>query len=231
MTTKKSGSKKKARRSYSKKDNEKELKIFLVVVAVIVIVGWISANIIASIIIGIILAAIGGFIAWRKSSSLRRLVYKAADNFAPVKDKEIKELTDIIKGIKIQKVRNEEDFEKQLFQRLDAKDYKVERQVRYGSKTVIDLVVNERVGIELKIADRGKNIRDMVGQIALYRKHLKKIIVGILDCDSIPQSDLDEYISLIKILDEENIHVVLVKGNLKRHKKKQEYIMVKKTTF
>ena len=73
-----------------------------------------------------------------------------------------------------------------------------------------------------------KNVQDLIGQVTIYKKHLKKIIVGILDCGVV--ADLSEYIELIQTIDEENINVVLIKGDLRRHKKREEYIMVKKTT-
>ena len=58
--------------------------------------------------------------------------------FGSIKDEEVKALVEEIKGIRTQDVRNEEDFEKQLFQRLDAKGYNPERQVRIGENKRID---------------------------------------------------------------------------------------------
>lgn len=191
---------------------------------------WVSANTVQAVLILILLIAVTAGAAYLRFRRLRVWASAMFGKLAPVKDEEVKSLIEIIESIKVQDVRNEEDFEKQLFQRLDAKDYKVKRQVYYGKNNIVDLVVNGRIGVELKVADRAKNIRDLIGQITVYKKHLKKIIVGILDCGAVSHSDIEEYVSLIKKIDKENISVVMVKGELKRRKKKEEYVMVKKVT-
>lgn len=188
---------------------------------------WISTHLIASIIIGIVIIS-GAILLYKKVPSVRNMFSRKINIFGKVKDDEVKDLINVIEGIKVQDVRNEEDFEKQLFQRLDAKDYRVKRQVSFGSGKRVDLVVDDRIGIELKVADRAKNVQDLIGQVTVYKKHLKKIIVGILDCGVV--ADLSEYIELIRNVDEENVNVVLIKGDLRRHKKREEYIMVKKTS-
>ena len=139
---------------------------------------------------------------------------------APVRESEIRKLIEIIESINIQEVRSEEDFEKQLFQRLDAKEYKVQRQVHYGSNNIVDLIVDGHIGVELKVADKAKNVRDLVGQITAYRKHLKKIIVGILDSGDVPDSEMKEYAKMIKKVDRKNVHVIIIKGEVRRLKKR-----------
>ena len=236
-----SGSIRKSRNTYSNrsyqrsrpmtKSEQKALVFTLMIVAIGFVLYqlglWISTHIVASIIIGIILIS-GAILLYLKVPSVKNIFSRKINIFGKVKDDEVKDLINVIEGIKVQDVRNEEDFEKQLFQRLDAKDYRVKRQVSFGSGKRVDLVVDERIGIELKVADRAKNVQDLIGQVTIYKKHLKKIIVGILDCGVV--ADLSEYIELIQNIDEENINVVLIKGNLRRHKKREEYIMVKKTT-
>ena len=206
---------------------------FLVALVVFVLYWvwlWVSAHVVQSIAIGLLVVVLCSWLVWRRYVPLRRRIYKVIDLFAPVKDKDVSTLIGLIEGIKVQDVRSEEDFEKQLFQRLDARGYKVERQVRYGPNNIVDLVVDGRIGVELKVADRAKNVRDLIGQVTVYKKHLKKIIVGILDCDAVQESDLQEYISLIKKIDKKNIRVFVVKGEVRRPKKKQEYIMVKQVS-
>ena len=222
---------KKRRRSRS---NDK-IYVWIIAVAVVIagikfVLDWASANPFQAVLILILLLAALAGAAFLKFPRVRVWTSAIFRKLSPVKDEEVRSLIEIIEGIKIQDVRNEEDFEKQLFQRLDAKDYKVKRQVYYGKNNIVDLVVNGRIGVELKVADRAKNIRDLIGQITVYKKHLEKIVVGILDCGAVSHSDIEEYVSLIKKIDEENVHVVMVKGKLKRHKKKHEYVMVKKTT-
>ena len=150
--------------------------------------------------------------------------------FSPVKASEIKKLVDIIESINVQDVRSEEDFEKQLFQRLDAKGYDVKRQVYYGTNNIVDLIVNGQIGVELKVADKAKNVRDLIGQITVYRKHLKHIIVGILDSGDVPPAEMQEYANLIKKVDRRNVHVVMVKGEIKRLKQKEKYVVLDRTS-
>ena len=149
--------------------------------------------------------------------------------FSPVKASEIKKLIEIIESINVQDVRSEEDFEKQLFQRLDAKGYDVKRQVYYGSNNIVDLIVNGQIGVELKVADKAKNVRDLIGQITVYRKHLEKIIVGILDSGDVPSAEMKEYVNLIEKVDRRNVHVILIKGEIKRLKQKEKYVVLDRT--
>jgi hypothetical protein len=203
------------------------LSIFVLFFILYKLFEWISKNIFESIIIFIILTFII-VVVILKVPKVKKFFTNSLKFSNNIKDEEIKSLTNVIQEINLQEVRNEEDFEKQLFQRLDAKDFKVERQYKLGSGKKIDLIVNNCIGIELKVADRSKNIQDLIGQIIIYKKYLKKIIICILDYGNV--SDMEEYIQHLQNIDSENIYVLLIKGNVKRYKKKEEYILVKKTS-
>lgn len=137
---------------------------------------WISNNIILSTFIGI--AIICGIIllVW-KVPTIKNLLSNKIEVFGTIKNDEINDLINVIKGIKVQDVRNEQDFEKQLYQRLDAKGYQIQRQVNIGQGKRVDLIVGDRIGIELKVADKAKNLQDLIGQVTVYKNSLKKFII------------------------------------------------------
>lgn len=92
----------------------------------------------------------------------------------------------MIKRFKPEVVRNEEDFEKQLLSYLRGrfednpffKNYRIERQVRVGNYR-IDLVVNDRYGIELKIADKEKKLQELIGQAVMYSDQLDESLLRL----------------------------------------------------
>jgi len=220
------------RRSRPLTRGEQKLLFLILVLGVVIYLlyelwVWMASHILISVIVGA--ALIGGIVLliW-KVPNIKNMLTSRIKIFGSIKDEEIKNLIDVIEGLKVQDVRNEEDFEKQLFQRLDAKGYQAQRQVSFGPGKRVDLVVGDRIGIELKVADRAKNVQDLIGQVTVYKNHLRKVIVVILDVGVV--ADLQEYIELIKNVDIEKISVVLIRGNIKRYQKREEYILVKKTT-
>ncbi len=221
-------------RPITKEEAKQRLQIFGIILAIALIyilIVWISSHLIETflflaVIVGAIILIIKNVPSVKEK--FMTLLSKYHLSKPLVHDEKIRDLITAIEGIKIQDVRNEEDFEKQLFQRLDAKEYNVRRQVSFGSGKRVDLIVDENIGVERKVADWGKNIQDRIGQVTVYKKHLEKIIGGILDYGNV--TDMEEYINLIRAIDKENVYVVVVKGNVRRYKKKEEYVMVKKTT-
>lgn len=213
------------------KSEQKALAVAMLIVLIIFSIYylwiWISTHILASILIAVLIISGAVIFLW-KFPSIKKTLLNKIKIFGPIEDEGVKDLIDVIKGMKVQEVRNEEDFEKQLYQRLDAKGYKVQRQVNLGQKKRVDLIVDEDIGIELKIAYRAKNVQDLIGQATIYKNYLRKLIVVILDTGS--TENLQEYCELIKNVDAEKINVVLLKGNMRRYKKKEEYFLVKKET-
>ena len=201
----------------------------MVVVSVLigVVFAWVSTHIVESILIGLAVIGVLALIAW-KNPKVRSFFHKAGRTYGKVSDEQVKKLIDDIKSVRVQQVRNEEDFEKQLYQRLAAKSFDVKRQVPLGSGRRVDMVVDNKIAVELKIADRAKNVQDLIGQVTVYHQQYKNIVVGILDVGEV--ENIEEYVQLIQNVDPEKINVVLVSGELRRRTKKEEYITVKKTT-
>lgn len=213
------------------KSEQKTQQLSIILVGAFVLLyfffTWASTHIWQAILIGVALLA-GASYFLMKTSFVQNFLKKEFKTFSKVTDEETKKLISEIKAIDMQEVRNEEDFEKQVYQWLKAKGYYVERQVSISGRRRIDLVVNNSVALELKVGDRSKNVQDLIGQVTVYKKYYKKILVVILDVGNVPE--MSDYIELIQNIDSDNIAVVLIDGDLRRYKKKQEYIMVKKST-
>jgi len=98
-----------------------------------------------------------------------------------------------IKGFEPEPVRDEEDFEKQLFQVLKLKyPNKVERQIetREGK---IDIVISNRYALELKIADSKGKLRDLFGQLYSYKKVYNDVAVVLLDVGKMSHHEIKKY--------------------------------------
>ena len=203
------------------------LLAFGVVVAIGIVFTWVSTHVVESILILLAVFVVIALLVW-KNPKVKAFFQKASRTYGKISDEQVKKLIDDIKSIKMQEVRSEEDFEKQLFQRLSAKGFDVKRQVTLNSGRRVDIVVDNKIAVELKIADRAKNVQDLIGQVTVYHQQYKNIVVGILDIGEV--ENIEEYVELIHNVDPEKINVVLVKGDLRRRKKKEEYITVKKTT-
>lgn len=143
-----------------------------------------------------------------------------------VVSKQENEQEELIKAIrddfKPEMVRNEEDFEKQLYQFLLGKfsSRKIERQVVVGGNTRIDIVIDNKYGIELKIADSAQKLHTLIGQAIIYKKELKEVIAVILDCGA--NINVDNF---IKTLEELKVHVIRLHGNVRRIGKKGEVVI------
>ena len=203
------------------------LLAFGVVIAIGIVFTWVSTHVVESILILLAVFVVIALLVW-KNPKVKAFFQKASRTYGKISDEQVKKLIDDIKSIKMQEVRSEEDFEKQLFQRLSAKGFDVKRQVTLNSGRRVDIVVDNKIAVELKIADRAKNVQDLIGQVTVYHQQYKNIVVGILDIGEV--ENIEEYVELIHNVDPEKINVVLVKGDLRRRKKKEEYITVKKTT-
>jgi len=224
-----SGNKPRTRR-LSKKEQESRKWIILLCTGVVLVAlffEWAATHVWQAILIMVLIIA-GVIVAFLKIPALKNKFQKQFKTFSKVTDEEIKKLISDIKSINMQEVRNEEDFEKQIYQWLNAKEYAISRQVVVENQRRIDLIINNKIALELKIADRAKNIQDLIGQVTIYKKYYKSILVVILDAGKV--QNLSEYIEHIQNVDPENIAVVLISGDIRRYKKKQEYIMVKKST-
>lgn len=126
---------------------------------------------------------------------------------------DFEELLSTIMDFKPETVRNEEDLEKQLYQFLSGKLSKrrIERQVNVNSSMKIDLVVDGKYGIELKIADTAQKLHTLTGQALFYKENLEEVIAVILDTGA--NVDIDKF---VKKLEEYGVHVIRLYGTVKR---------------
>jgi len=132
-------------------------------------------------------------------------------------------LEDIENGFEIEECINEEDFEKQLVQYLKYKLPKIKRQVA-TRKGTIDLVIDDKYAIELKIAHNKSRLRDLKGQIHDYLKVFDDLAVIILDVGELKRSEIKEYVDDYQEL---GAKVIVLEGFLKRRKGKSRQIRIR----
>ena len=133
-------------------------------------------------------------------------------------------LEDIENEFEPEECRNEEDFEKQLVQYLKYKlPNSVKRQVT-TRKGTIDLVIDNKYAIELKIADNRSKLRDTKGQIHDYLKVFNELAVIILDVGKLRRSEIKEYVDDYQEL---GAKVIVLEGVLKRRKGKSRQISIR----
>jgi len=133
-------------------------------------------------------------------------------------------LESIKKEFEPEDVRDENDFEKQLIQFFKIKYPKrAKRQVdtRQGK---IDIVIDNRYAIELKIADSKGKLRDLVGQVFSYKKIFNDVAVVLLDVGRMSHSEIRE-----KIDDYtgQGVKTVVLKGILKTKGRRGRQIIIK----
>lgn len=121
-------------------------------------------------------------------------------------------------------VRDENDFEKQLTQFLKIKyPDRIRRQVE-TPKGKIDLVIDDKYAIELKIADGKGKLRDLVGQAHSYKKIFNNVAVILLDVGKMSRSEIKEYIDDYEGL---GVKTLIMEGVLRRRKGKSKQINIK----
>jgi len=133
-------------------------------------------------------------------------------------------LESIEQGFEPEDVRDENDFEKQLMQFLKIKyPDRIKRQVD-TPKGKIDIIIDNRYAIELKIADGKGKLRDLLGQVHSYKKVYSEVAVILLDVGKMSHSEIKEYVD-----DYENLGVktIIIEGILRRKKGKSKQISIK----
>jgi hypothetical protein len=139
---------------------------------------------------------------------------------------EFEELLKTIRDkFKPETVRNEEDLEKQLYQFLSGKlsERRIERQVYVEGSMRIDLVVDGKYGIEVKIADSAQKLHTLTGQVLFYKENFEEVIAVILETGA--NVDIDKF---ARKLEEYGIHVIRLFGTVKRLGKKGDVIIIKR---
>lgn len=96
----------------------------------------------------------------------------------------------------LQPVRDETDFENQLYQHLTANYGKgvVERQVGTRAGERVDLVIGNKYALELKLVSGRSNLRDLIGQLHFYKKTYPNLAVVLADIGAIDIADINEFI-------------------------------------
>ena len=105
-----------------------------------------------------------------------------------------------------------------MFLKITYKEKKnIERQFKTGNGT-IDLVIDNKYGIEIKIAENNKVIENLVGQVLKYVKFFgeNKVAVVILKTPKTNSEVLDENIEHYKSLGSKVLVLETHKGTLKR---------------
>ena len=130
------------------------------------------------------------------------------------------DIVDIFFDFEPETVRDEEDLEKQLYQYLKARlgrcvvrQYPVEDQK-------IDIAIDGRIGIEIKIAESRSKLQRLIGQVLDYVEYFDEVIAVILDVGT--NVDIDSYIKKLRQLGAE---VVVLEGNIKRKGRSREIII------
>jgi len=133
-------------------------------------------------------------------------------------------LASIANDFEPEDVRDENDFEKQLTQFLKIKyPDRIRRQVE-TPKGKVDLVIDEKYAIELKIADGKGKLRDLVGQVHSYKKVFNNVAVILLDVGKMSRSEIKEYIDDYEGL---GVKTLILEGVLRRRKGKSKQINIK----
>lgn len=121
-------------------------------------------------------------------------------------------------------VRDENDFEKQLTQFLKYKyPERIQRQVP-TRKGKIDIVIDNKYAIELKIADSKGKLRDLVGQALSYKKVYDDVAVILLDVGKMMHSEIREYTD---DYEEHKIKCRVIEGVLRKRKTKSKQINIR----
>ena len=130
------------------------------------------------------------------------------------------DIVDILFDFEPETVRDEEDLEKQLYQYLKARlGRRVVRQYPVGDQK-IDIAIDGRIGIELKIAESRSKLQRLVGQVLDYVEYFDEVIAVILDVGA--NVDIDSYIKKLRQLGAE---VVVLEGDIKRKGRSREIII------
>lgn len=130
------------------------------------------------------------------------------------------DIFDLLADFRPETVRDEEDFEKQLYQFLKARlGSKVKRQVPVGNQK-IDIAIGDKVGIELKIAENRSKLQRLVGQVMDYVDYFDEVIAVVLDVGA--NVDLENYMRKLQRL---GAQVLILEGSIRRKGRRREIVI------
>lgn len=122
----------------------------------------------------------------------------------------------ILKEFTPEEFRDEPELQKQLALYLKLRNVgHVEREVQ-STKGKIDVVVDGKFAIELKLAENSQKLRGLVSQAMDYRKLYSHVIALIVDVGALGPKELEERIQDLKNL---GVMAIVIEGSLRRRKK------------
>jgi len=129
-------------------------------------------------------------------------------------ENEFEKILDLIqKEFRPELTRDEEDLEKQLalFLKIHLGDDRVERQVTMERNKRVDILIDGRYGIEIKLAD-SSGLGYLPTQLRLYRKLLKDVAAVVVK----PLGKEVNVDDILELLDEDGIKYVEVEAEVRR---------------
>lgn len=138
-------------------------------------------------------------------------------------------LEKIDKEFDFDKIKNEKNLEDYLwmFLKTEFKNKIVERQYK-TERGIIDIVIDNKFAIELKIIENNKTLENLEGQVSKYLKVFGKnnLALVLLKTSKVDDNKLDEH---IKEYEEKGAKVILLdRGTINRRKKKSITYIIKK---
>lgn len=105
-------------------------------------------------------------------------------------------LDDIDNNFILQPPRDEKDFENQLYQFLSARrgEKAVSTQVGTSKGEKIDIVIDNKYALELKLLTNVNVLRNLIGQVLYYKKSYKDVAVILADIGAnVSNADIKEF--------------------------------------
>jgi hypothetical protein len=133
-------------------------------------------------------------------------------------DYEIKSIINHLDEYPVTVTSSEQELERCIFAYLKGKrpDMKIEFQKKLETGGKIDILINDTIGVELKIADCRNNLRNLIGQIEEYSEVFHKLLVIILDVGYLDEGTIDRYVDNFE---KKGATTFVMKGELRRHKR------------
>jgi len=148
-----------------------------------------------------------------------RIELFASDEIEDIEETITSEFDEILGEIKMgfrpEKTRDEEELEKQLvmFLKMKLGEDRVDRQYHKDGKRV-DIVIDGKYGIELKIAESYGSIASLPTQLRLYRKRFKDVAAVLVK----PEDKDVEIDEILELLDEDGFKYVIIEAPIKRRR-------------
>jgi hypothetical protein len=116
------------------------------------------------------------------------------------------------------KIHDEDALQNQLIQVLGTKFGKggIEQEQPLKNGDIVDILINKKFVIELKIPENRTALRNLYGQLKEYMDEFENICVFILDIDSLNKETIQHYVKRYK--DDFGIESIVKKGQKKGQK-------------